>query len=232
LVAFVAPASQDSNALTASAHGAESTEGDVRTDWTDGSRSFARSGAQPYRAVKALAILPTARTATLPRNNNATPLTNSAGVSIQTQQADVLDTSGRSLASLVPNAVAAQIKARQISQTAPTRTSASATRSPEADTSQIGWLVLTTYEEVQTSRSNEAMQGDAVVGEISTDSAASGPNASTSVTITRLVLRFGHTNSNRPATSNVQPDSNATPASNSSQPVAIPYRDGWLVIQL
>jgi hypothetical protein len=70
------------------------------------------------------------------------------------------------------------------------------------------------------------VQGDSVVGETGASSADTGRNTSTSISVTRLVLRFV-----QPA-SNTQPVPNAGPASNSSQPIAIPYRDGWFVIQL
>jgi hypothetical protein len=99
-------------------------------------------------------------------------------------------------------------------------------QSAEQTASHTGWLVLTTFEEIQTSVSNQELQGDAVIGEASTNGTGFGAKSSTSITVTRLVLRF-----TKPATSS-QPGSNVPPASNSAQPITIPYRDGWFVIQL
>jgi hypothetical protein len=105
-------------------------------------------------------------------------------------------------------------------------------QSAEPPAAQTSYLVLTTYEEVRTIGSAEEVQDDAVVGESTPNSAAPAARQSTSVTITRLVLRF-----EQPA-SKVHLDSSGQPApavlknSNSAQPIAIPWRGGWLVIRL
>jgi hypothetical protein len=119
------------------------------------------------------------------------------------------------------------MKAQQVSQSA-------MPPSNQGQATQTGWIVLTTFEEIQTSGSIGNQQGDAVVPESSTSSGAEahgansdpGAKAATSISVTRLVLRFV-----QPA-SNAQPASKNAPSSNAAQPIAIPYRDGWFVIQL
>jgi hypothetical protein len=139
---------------------------------------------------------------------------------------------------MVPTAVAARIKSAQASQ-AP---GAAQFAAGQAATAQAGWLVLTTFEEVQTTAPLADVQGDAVLSQ--THSGANrGGDSSTSLTITRLVFRVAPASRPQPASSypprlssqpgnTAQPDSPAPLPSNSAQPIAIPYRDGWLVIQL
>ncbi len=238
LVAFVAPANQASDAVSASASALGARARLAEADFVQGSTAFAGSGAQQYRAVKTLAILPAGRATFLPRNNVATKRMNATGPSDrpsspstadQARQTEDSSRVGHSLAELIPAAVLAGMKAQQVSQAAgpqATKTSVVQTNSGQANATQSGWLVLTTFEEVQTTGSDEEVNGDAVVGESSSRSAGAGDKTSTSVTFTRLVLRFV-----LPA-SNVSPASQTQPGSNSAQPVVIPYRDGWLVIQL
>jgi hypothetical protein len=167
--------------------------------------------------------------------------------------------SGHSLASLVPKAIAARMRDQQAPQgtgAQASQTSASLTGSADRGPNQTGYLVLTTFEEVQTTGRNEGVQGDEVAGEIAAGSAGAGASSvgsepSARITVTRLVLRFVQPASNFPAdsnsqpaptvpqASNIQPGANVPPASNpvqpasnSTQPIAIPYRDGWIVIQL
>jgi hypothetical protein len=105
---------------------------------------------------------------------------------------------------------------------------------------QTGWIVLTTFEEVQTSGSGGDVQGDAVVSEAGVNSGAesrgannaTGAKTSARISVTRLVLRFVQPMSNAEPGANAKPGSDAQPGSNSAQPIAIPYRDGWFVIQL
>jgi len=231
LVAFVAPAHQASNALSASAHmaAAQFIDGDVRTDWTRGSGPFAKVGVQPYRAVKTLAIMPAARSTSLPRNSNASPRSVSPAAADQAAHSDDAIMPGHSLASLVPIAVAAQMKAGQISQSAAspsTQREATQGEATQGEAAQTGWVVLTTFEEVQTSSSNGDGRFDATFAETHGANGTPGAKSSTRISVTRLVLRFEQ------PISNTQPASKAAPNSNSTQPVVIPYRDGWFVIQL
>jgi beta-lactamase regulating signal transducer with metallopeptidase domain len=280
LVAFVAPATPVSSAVDASVSARTVQPGllvaDAGTDSVQGPVGLAGPDMRAYRAVKTMAILPVGRAASESRNSVATSQLISAGRSAQSSSAYAPDQarqtgdsnpSGRSLASLVPTTVAARMKAQEVSQasvlpnaqTKATQTSAVMTPSGQPGTIRTGWLVLTTYEEVRTTSSGDAVQGDAVVGATSATSAAAGAKTdapSTSFTVTRVALRFvqpassvaaassDQPASNAPAASNAQPASNVSPtmnarpeanvppASNSSQPIAIPYRDGWLVIQL
>jgi hypothetical protein len=118
------------------------------------------------------------------------------------------------------------------------QTNAKLTASPDSAATQTSFLVLTTFEEVQTAGSSEDAQGDTVAREPSTQSSSRGATAFTSVRVTQLVLRFGPPASNDPSSTNSRPNSNTSPASNaqpnsnSSQPVAIAYRDWWFVTQL
>jgi Zn-dependent protease with chaperone function len=228
VVAFVAPANQASHEVIASSTVAGAQPGLADADLVLGPAAFAEPSAQPYRAVKALAIMPAARASSLPRTGNETLPTGATGTSVRPRTTSSVDMArptddssrpNHSLAALVPAAVAARMKAQQVSQSAEPP-------AHQSDATPTGWLLLTTFEEVQTAGSGEEVQGDAVVGESSTHSTGSGPNASTSISVTRLVLRFVL------PTANDSPASQAQPASNTPQRIAIPYRDGWFVIQL
>jgi beta-lactamase regulating signal transducer with metallopeptidase domain len=257
LVAFVAQSNPAAKSLRASASNIEpSLEGDAVADFSPKAIAFAGSGAQPYRAVKTMAILPPARTTSSLRNNNSTRNTKSPGAMNPDNNSIG---SGHSLASLVPKAIAARMRDQQAPQgtgAQASQTSASLTGSADRGPNQTGYLVLTTFEEVQTTGRNEGVQGDEVAGEIAAGSAGAGASSvgsepSARITVTRLVLRFVQPASNFPAdsnsqpaptvpqASNIQPGANVPPASNpvqpasnSTQPIAIPYRDGWIVIQL
>ena len=230
LVVFVAPPNPQSNTLSASAQmpGAQPVSGDVRTDFVQGADRFPVPGTQPFRAVKTIAVLPAAQTNSLPRNGKSTSRAVSPASADGTPQANHSSPSGHSLASLIPAMVAAGIKAQQ-ARGPEARQVAQSTEDPAA---QASWIVLTTFEEVQTASSNGDVQGDAVISETSSTPAAPGRNASTSITVTRLVLRLVQPATNTKPSPGAQPGSNVQPSSNSAQPVAIPYRDGWFVIQL
>jgi hypothetical protein len=250
LVAFVAPVDQPSNTLSPSARRVDAGfhEISANRDFAQRSAAFADSNTQPFRAVKTLAILPATRTTFQLRNSNATMGTTSPNQANQAQQTHDSNHPNRSLAAIIPSAVAAEMRAQQTfasdakkasqsaapqnTQPQATQTSAAQTRSPQPTTARSGWIVLTTFEEVQTTSSGEAVQGDAVVPETHASDANTDAKTSTSITITRLVLRLVPPTSNVQPASNGQPASNVPPASNSPQPIAIPYRDGWLVIQL
>jgi hypothetical protein len=229
LVAFVAPANQASNPLNASARSDQpSLQGDANTDFAPSPIAFAGSSAQPYHVVKTLAILPAAPDASLPPASNATQRTISHRQPDDARQSAASNPSGHSLASLVPEAIAARMNAQRPSPPQAEQVSQSA----EPPAAQTSYLVLTTYEEVRTIGSGEEIQGDAVVSESSTTSSATSAKPSTTISVTRLVLRF-----EQPA-SKVHSDSSGQPApavlknSNSAQPIAIPWRGGWLVIRL
>jgi beta-lactamase regulating signal transducer with metallopeptidase domain len=252
LVAFVSPASNVSNGLSASAHMAvaEPGLGDIQADvdLVHGSGGFAGSGPQAYRAVKTMAIVPARRPTSLPRGIDASPRTDAASEADRGRESNNSSLTGHSLASLVPTAVAAQMRAQQVSrptatqnaQTGGIETSARLSGSHGAGEEQTGWIVLTTFEEVQTSGSGGDVQGDAVVSEAGVNSGAesrgannaTGAKTSARISVTRLVLRFVQPMSNAEPGANAKPGSDAQPGSNSAQPIAIPYRDGWFVIQL
>lgn len=226
LVAFVAPAKEIS--LDADGGFAQATDGPGST-------------ARPYRLVKTMAIVPNPRADVLPRINAAKMHTSSPSHADQAQQTGEWAGTGHSLASLVPEAVAARMRAQEsFKYAAPqaVQTNAKLTDSTEAAAGRTSYLVLTTFEEVQTAGSGEDVQGDIVDREQSTHSSGGGVKTSTSITVTRLVLRLVQPDASTPAASNSEPAANTSPAtnpqptSNSSQPVVIPYRDGWFVIQL
>ena len=249
LVAFVAPGNQPPGTPTFSARNTQaSVQGDARTDFVPSPVGFAGSRTQPFRAVKTMAIFPNAPANSLPRRGSATQASSHSATN-QASQTENSHPSGHSLATLVPNAFAAGLKAQQasasgaqqVSQSAapdPIQTSSNQTNSPQASSTQTGWLVLTTYEEVDTSGSDEAAQSDAVPPQPKPAAADTDPKPSTSISVTRLVLHFVQPTSNVQPATNGQPASNnpsapnIQPASNSPQPIMIPYRDGWLVIQL
>jgi hypothetical protein len=238
LVAFVAPANQASNGPTASTRSIQpSPQGDARTDFVQGSIAFANSSTQPYRVVKTLAILPATRTTSPLRNSNSTLALTSRNLENQTQQTDDSSHPNRSLAAIIPTAIAAGMRARQYtasvaqqaSQAAalcPIPTSANQSSPAQTDSAHTGWIVFTAYEEVQTTSSDEAAHGDADAPQPKAAAANTDPKTSASISVTRLELLFV-----QPA-SNPQADSNGQPAPNSPQRIAIPYRDGWFVIQL
>ncbi len=237
LVAFVSPANHAQDSLSASALSGQFMGGDVRTDFTEGSSAFTRLNPQPYRAVKTLAIMPSTRRANLDGSGNRTAHGVSSATGEEAWSSDEAGHTGHSLASLVPAAVAAQMNARHIpasSAPAATQTSAGLASSPEASEAQTSWIVLTTFEEVQTTGSDSQMQEDAAAIDTSANRGAEalgangmpGAKPAISLSVTRLVLRLEH------PLSSAQPASKADPNSKSTQPFAIPYRDGWLVIQL
>jgi beta-lactamase regulating signal transducer with metallopeptidase domain len=235
LVAFVAPAQQAPNSLNASARNVQpGRQGDANAEFIQSPIAFAESGGQSYRAWKTLAILPAASTGSLARTSNAASRASALTAAESARQTSESSNSYHSLAALVPEAIAARIKSQQ----APQSQAEQASQSAETPATQTSWLVLTAFEEVQTSSSDDGVQGDAVVGESAPTTAATGAKTSTSLSVTRLVLRFVQPASNKPATSNAQPGSSSQPAStvppnsNSVQPIVIPYRDGWFVIQL
>jgi len=268
LVGFVAPASAASQAAVASANLLGDQRALSEMDFAQGSSTFAERNAQPFRAVKTIAIVPTEQASSFRRNQtakmpmSATPASNgssSQAAADQAQQTDHSVAAGHSLESLVPQAVAAQIAvaaqnkmqpvsqsgAVQPTQTSATQTGAAKTNSSQPGATQTGYLVLTTFEEVQTTGSGNPLQGVAVAGEAGaktgSETRGAKPNfvqPTTSITVTRMVLRFTEPAAKDSSTSNGLPASNLPPASktqpapDSAQPIAIPYRDGWLVIQL
>jgi hypothetical protein len=247
LVAFVAPVNQASNTLSASNRTLNVQRTNLDTDADTlaalNPSSYGDASARPYRAVTTLAIMPAAPGTSLLGNRKPTPQTNALGAAERTQTPTATDNAqqtgdsnhlNHSLAAIIPSAVAAGMKAHQVSQSSPqeTQTRAKQSSSTQPGTAQTGWIVLTTYEEVRTTSSDEAVQGDAVVRETPAGIVNTSANTSTSISITRLVLRFVQSTPNVQPGSNVQPASTVSPASNSAQPIAIPYRDGWFVIQL
>jgi hypothetical protein len=232
LVAFVSPVNQVSNGLSASTRmaGAESELGDVNADAVSAqvAGGATRSGTQAFRAVRTVAILPASRANSLPRRINSSPRTESRREAGEINDSSVV---GHSLASLVPQAVAAQVKAQQVSQLASRKNmqsgaaepTARLSGSPEGGESQASWIVLTTFEEVQSVGDRGDVQGDAVIGE-------PGVNSSRSISVTRLVMRLVQPTPNTQPASIGKTNSSSQPTS--TQPVAIPYRDGWFVIQL
>jgi beta-lactamase regulating signal transducer with metallopeptidase domain len=257
LVGFVAPAAPASHEVITSANALGTQQGLVDTDFAQGTATFDGHRVQQYRAVKTMAILPAGRSGSVPRKTNAVSATRSlvsaAPTDVEAQQPNNVEPSGHALASLVPEAIAAKMKAQQVSQQSAslpnsqataTQTSTVQANSRQPGATQTGWLVLTTYEEVETTGSEERVRGDAIAGE-TLAAAATNTKPTTNITVTRLVLRLtqpAHNgeptsnvvqpNSNAQPASNVSPTPNTQPAANSTQPFAIPYRDGWLVIQL
>ena len=250
LVAFVSPVNQSSGTLSLSARNTQaSIQGDARTDFVPSPTAFAGSSARPYRAVKTFAILPATRTNSTLRNSNATPASISPNQDDQAQHNGDLNHPNRSLAAIIPTAIAAGMKtqqaqlagSQQASQaTAPhsIQTNANQPGPTQPSSAQTGWIVLTTYEEVQTASSDEASHVDAVAPQPKAASVDTDPKPSTGVTVRRLVFRLIQPTSNVQPATNGQPASNnpsapnVQPASNSLQPIMIPYRDGWFVIQL
>jgi hypothetical protein len=187
--------------------------------------------------VKTLAILPATRTTSPLRHSNSTLALTSRNLENQTQQTDDSSHPNRSLAAIIPTAIAARMRARQytasVAQQAsqatalcPIPTSANQSSPAQTDSAHAGWIVFTAYEEVQTTSSDEAAHGDADAPQPKAAAANTDPKTSASISVTRLELLFV-----QPA-SNPQADSNGQPAPNSPQRIAIPYRDGWFVIQL
>jgi len=85
------------------------------------------------------------------------------------------------------------------------------------------WLVLTTWEQVETSRPDTRNVADYDTGNAKTDSPTQpSSQAASRITITRLILRV------LPAGS----ESVSKPASKSVQPAAVPIGNGWFVFQL
>jgi beta-lactamase regulating signal transducer with metallopeptidase domain len=225
LVAFVAPANHAQDSLSASATGGQSMEGDVRTDFIEGSGAVTSSSAGPYHAVKTMAVVPSVRRASLRGSGTANAVVVAAGAAGEARRPDDAGQGGHSLASLVPKAIAARMKGEQMSASSAQQASAGRTSSIDASEDRTSWIVLTTFEEVQTTGPGDQVQGDAVVGETSAKRTP-GAKSSASLSVTQLVLRIEQ------PISNDQPASKADPSSNSAQPVVIPYRDGWFVIQL